>query len=49
LPFKGDELSKIIAYMLMLYQDFRGVIIEGIIEIPVPSMAKSGQKGYYHE
>jgi len=25
------------------------VIIEGIKEIPTPRMAKSGQKGYFHE
>jgi len=33
----------------MLYQDFRGVIIEGIKEIPTSRMAKSGQKGYFHK
>jgi len=25
------------------------VIIEGIKESPIPRMAKSGQKGYFHE
>jgi len=28
-------------------QDFRGVIIEGIKEIPMPRMVKSGQKGIF--
>jgi hypothetical protein len=29
-------------------EDFREVII-GIKEIPTPRMAKSGQKGYFHD
>jgi len=32
-----------------MQEDFREMIIEGIKEIPIPRMAKSGQKGYFHE
>ena len=38
-----------VADIVQLCQDFRGEIIEGIKEIPIPRMAKSGQKGYFYK
>jgi hypothetical protein len=38
-----------VADIVQLCQNLREVIIEGIKEIPIPRMAKSGQKKYFHE
>jgi hypothetical protein len=42
-PIKGQVKKN------QLCQDFRGVIIEGIKEIPMPRRAKPGQKWYFHK
>jgi len=38
-----------VADIVQLYQDFRGMIIEGTKKIPIPRMAEPSQKGYFHK